>query len=225
MELYKTINPYSGLGPAQTGGLNAINAVLSNPFSVDLLNDTIYTYLNTTYMGGDGNLVLEIMLKSVIPDAANALAYGSGYDLSDAQQELIHILLNGLAQAGADPDSIELSLLKTETEVASSGLNAGEQMPLMMGIAVARATLNYWKTEIPNGSSNWYTTAYFDPNAAVNMANLSKWTAAAAQGALQGFAKLKTINGGGPTNDPAFFVIGTLLGSIGVAAGKVMYRW
>ncbi len=225
MELFKTINPYTQLGIAQVQGLSDIAAVLNNPFPVDVLNNTVYVFVATNYMGGTPGGVQEMLLKSIIPDVANAYSYNTPLNFDEAQQGLIANLFATLNQAGADPDSVKLCLLNAETAVAKSGLNSGLQMPLLMAIAAAYASVDYWKTEINNNSSSWYSYGYFDPNPAVNIANISKWVSASASGVLGGFSKVKTINGGLPDTDPASLFIGSLFGGIGLAAAKVLYKW
>ncbi len=225
MELFKTINPYTQLGIAQVQGLGAVAAVLGNPFSVDLLNDTVYTFVCTNYMDGTPGGVQEMGMKSIIPDVANAYAYNTPLSFNEAQQGLITELLVALNQSGADPDSVKLCLLKAETSVAMSGLNTGLQMPLLMAIAAGLSSLDYWKTEINNNSSPWYSYGYFDPNPAVNTANLPKWVSASVNGILGGFSKIKTLNGSLPDVEPSTLFVGSLFGGIGLAAGKVLYKW
>ena len=223
---FETINPYGDMAGGVALGLADITTNLTSPYPYeDLENDTLAYVI--TLMGITTSAAENQELKSLIAFGANDYNNNQLDGYTESQQFFIGNLLSGLTGLGGDPDSILLFLKDIEDNISKCGLSVEEQRPLLMAVAVGMAVGQFWTIEIANSSSLWYTTGYFNANSALNSAMVPYWVGAAMHGTLTAANKARVPSG---LYDPSSQsstpnLISVITGSIGVAAGKVLYKW
>ena len=224
-------NPYHTLGPQLKTALDYIinNMPLSPSF--DNLNNTLFDALFGNNPPSDSLAI--VYAKSVLPmvyngyvttpltPSLNKEGESAGRGWSENQQLVINELFSSLRTTPTE--SIPQLLIATDEKIATSGLSFAEQTPLFVATALGKAVYEYWLLNIPQPST-W--AAYMVNPAitqqamdAMNYNNVSSWVSAAMQGALLGWGSIHL-----PKID---FVDMTAanMGAIGMAAGKVVFKW
>ncbi len=114
-------------------------------------------------------------------------------------------------------------MIATDEKIATSGLSFAEQTPLFVATALGKAVYEYWLLNIPQPSTwaAYMVNPAITPQAmdALNYNNVSNWVSAAMQGALLGWGSIHLSK--------IDFVDMTAanMGAIGMAAGKVVFKW
>lgn len=224
-------NPYHTLGPQLKTALDYIinNMPLSPTF--DNLNDALFNALFGNTPPTD-NLTI-VYAKSILPNVYNGYVTtpltpslnkegeSAGRGWSGKQQFVISELFTTLHTTPTE--AIPQLLVATDEKIATSGLSFAEQTPLFVATALGKATYEYWLLNIPQPSS--WAAYMINPNItpqamdALNYNNVSNWVSAAIQGTLLGWGSINL-----PKID---FVDMTAanIGAIGLAAGKVVFKW
>ena len=236
-------NPYHTLGPQLKTALDYIIANMPLSPSFDNLNNTLYDALFGNNPPSDSLAI--VYAKSVLPMVYNSYIVHSGVtssvveklqtidnvprfaaaaqynQYSDKQYAIIYHLLKAISTTPTE--SIPQLLITTDEKIAGSGLTLAEQTPLFVATALGKAVYEYWLLNIPQPSAwaAYLVNPGITPQAmdALNYNNVSNWVSAAMQGALLGWGSINL-----PKLD---FVDMTAanLGAIGMAAGKVVFKW
>ncbi|MCG3167084.1 MAG: hypothetical protein POELPBGB_02867 [Bacteroidia bacterium] len=229
-------NPYHTLGPQLKTALDYIIANMPLSPSFDNLNNTLFDALFGTNPPSDSLAI--VYAKSVLPMVYNSyivhrpqsivhsgvtLSVVEGYQskFNENQQLVITELFSSLRTTPTE--SIPQLLIATDEKIATSGLSFAEQTPLFVATALGKAVYEYWLLNIPQPSTwaAYMVNPAITPQAmdALNYNNVSNWVSAAMQGALLGWGSIHL-----PKID---FVDMTAanMGAIGMAAGKVVFKW
>jgi hypothetical protein len=221
-------NPYHTLGPQLKTALDYIinNMPLSPSF--DNLNNTLFDALFGNNPPSDSLAI--VYAKSVLPMVYNgysaeavtlSVVEGHLNKYSDKQYKIIYYLLKEISTTPTE--SIPQLLIATDEKIGTSGLSFAEQTPLFVATALGKAVYEYWLLNIPQPSTwaAYMVNPAITPQAmdAMNYNNVSSWVSAAMQGALLGWGSIHL-----PKID---FVDMTAanMGAIGMAAGKVVFKW
>jgi hypothetical protein len=219
-----TFNPYlNTIGEQHFAGLQSIETALIPLIPFETLNTFLYNYIIGLYdYTPDQFNTNEI--KSILPTAANSYVNPTFDNYSPEQLYFINLLLGSVIN-DVPTNSIPEFILDIEDNISKSGLTAEQQVPLLFATAVGIRDYNYWLGRINTPVNNWYTNGYFDPNLNVNLSNLPYWVQASMQGTLTGANKAKSYGLIDPPRVIGVDMVTALSGGIGVAAGKVIYKW
>jgi hypothetical protein len=217
-----TVNPYTIFGTQFADGLTAISKALTPRSTIDDLVKAVYDYVQPIYYPKP-TPIIEIEIKSVIYNAINTYRnnlfnVSGGYD--DVQAEFIDTILCSIKKIPVN--AIETALADAEDNVGKSGMSADEQTPLLLSLAYGSAAFDYWVAAVDKPGS-W--KSFFNPNPAINYANVPFWTQAAIEGGLIGYnASPRGLIA--PTMDiVSTELISSLLGALAIGAGKVAFNW
>jgi len=191
---------------------------------------------------GDDGFLAGLLGSPVVPNAVNAYRDNNLRNelyYNETQRMLVASIL--MAIKNSPPESIDELLSDAEDKVSEAGLSSTEQAPLFMAIALGKGSYAYWRSVIgecnpppPDSSSSSSSSLakwqpYLDCNRAINYANLPFWVCATMEGAMLGYAQVNSFNFKIPGVLNALGVTGGTLtagiASLGVSAGKVIYKW
>jgi hypothetical protein len=218
-------NPYHTLGPQLKTALDYIinNLPLSPTF--DNLNNTLFDALFASNPPDD-DLVI-VYAKSVLPNVYNGYINSAQVEsaqfnqYSEKQYAIIHHLLKTISTTPTE--SIPQLLISTDEKIGTSGLSFAEQTPLFVATAIGKAVYEYWLLNIPQPSTwaAYMVNPAITPQAmdALNYNNVSNWVSAAMQGALMGWGSIHL-----PKIDLVDMTAANIA-AIGLAAGKVVFKW
>ncbi len=223
---FETINPYENLAATVSLGLADITTHITVPYDLEDLSSDTKSYVETA-MGITPSNAESLELKSLIAFAANDYNTNHLEGYSPAQRAFIGELLNSIFNVGSDTDAMVICISQLEEGISLMNLTLEEQRPLLMGTAIGRAVIAFWATEIANPTSPWITNSYISGNLAIDTANIPYWTAAAMHGSFTGANKARVQSGiYDPSNQGSTpNIISVLMTSIGVGAGRVLYKW
>ncbi len=218
----QTINPYPSLGKYLTDGLDDLIKNISGTPTFDEFNGFIESYISKTF-DFEKNKLTEIDLISIIPLSVNGYTNGKIETSSVEQSLFIDTLLNTIIKS--QPLEIPNLISDFEENISKSNLKTNEQIPLFFATQIGTTMFNYWLKQINDGeASPWYR--FLNTNYAVNIANLPYWILASIQAPLilsylgEYSTNLKEgIKIAGP------FFITALTACIGLAAGKLIFKW
>ncbi len=106
-----------------------------------------------------------------------------------------------------------------------AGICAEQQIPLLIATSVGAWACDYWTAAVFAASNNWYTKGYLNAIQYVNYVNIPSWVVASMIGALSSANKAKNYGLIDPPRIIGVDTVSALTASIGVAAGKVIYKW
>jgi hypothetical protein len=222
----KVINPYPFLGTKHNEALDFIITNLPANPTFENLNEVLSNALFTPdpqYPITNGFATLAF--GSILPNAYNAYVNGGAEDegrgtkgnipYTEKQQAIITHLLNGIHHVPVE--SIREFLTGVEERIVSGGLSYEEQTPLFIATAAGRSDFEYWMNQISNPGTLW--AAYFNAEYTVNYLHIASVVSAAMQGALFTYGLVK------PPQLQPLDVYTALVGSVGLASGKVVFGW
>lgn len=218
----QTINPYPLLGKYTTDGLDDFIKTISGTPTFDDFNNFITLYILKTFEF-DKQKLTEIEINSIVPFAVNDYINGRIESYSIEQAVFIDTLLITIVKT--QPLEIPNFISDIEDNISKSNLPFKEQLPLFFATQVGTTLFNYWLKQITDGKTSlWFR--FLNTNSAVDIANLPYWISSAMQATL-----FFTYKGDYSTNmkegvkiaGPDF--VTALTATIGLAAGKVIYRW
>ena len=217
-------NPYHTLSPKLKTALDYIIANMQLNPTFQNLNDALYDALFATNPPNDDLAI--VYAKSVLPLVYNGFVTSSVVEkpqLNYTENQLVVITELFTALRTTPTESIPQQLAATDEKIATSGLSFAEQTPLFVATAIGKAVYEYWLLNIPQPSAwaAYMVNPGITPQAmdALNYAKVSNWVSGAMEGALLGWGSIHL-----PKID---FVDMTAanIGAIGLAAGKVVFRW
>ena len=221
MSLQVTLNPYMrSLGAQHTAGLTAVEAVLIASITFDQLNDDVYGYVQPAYYTSP-DLFTVNELKSILPFAMNSYLDPSLKGYNGTQMGIIGKLLNSIVSGDVQYDSIPDFLLEIEDGISKSGLTFEEQAPLYMATAVGKADYDYWGS----AGGNWVSKGYLNTSGYALQNNIPHYMQAAMYGALCMGNQAETFGLIDPPKIIGVNMVTALYASIGLAAGKVIFKW
>ncbi len=223
----QTINPYKTLGTQHTSGLDSIKTALAVGMTFDQVNVNVVTSVQAAYVPAP-NAFDAIEYLSILPNAVNDYVNkGLGGKYNEKQIFIIQQLLKGVLKVPVQ--SIKNFILDVEDNLTRTGLTMEEQLPILIATVIGAADYDYWIDKVITTPANpWYTVgpnAYFSSNAAINYANIPYWVEASMVGALCGANKGSSFGLVDPPRVVGVDLVAALSGSVGLAAGKVMYQW
>ena len=217
-------NPYHTLSPKLKTALDYIIANMQLNPTFQNLNDALYDALFATNPPNDDLAI--VYAKSVLPLVYNGFVTSSVVEkpqLNYTENQLVVITELFTALRTTPTESIPQLLIATDEKIVASGLSFAEQTPLFVATAIGKAVYEYWLLNIPQPSAwaAYMVNPGITPQAmdALNYAKVSNWVSGAMEGALLGWGSIHL-----PKID---FVDMTAanIGAIGLAAGKVVFRW
>ncbi len=107
-------------------------------------------------------------------------------------------------------------LSRLEEEVVQSGLNFEQQTPLLLALALGKASNEYWLNQITVFAA-W--GPYLNAESFINYANLPHWVSSTMFGSLLAYGLVKP-----PHIGFADMFVSTVAAT-GVVAGKVVFNW
>lgn len=213
-------NPYSQMGPLVVEGLDYIIANLPKSPTEEDLNAAIFDFINSKFDFSTGTLN-EMELKSILPIAMNAYINSDINRYSSEQSVFIDLLVKMMKNI--PPLDIEKYINEVEKNFTVVGLSERDKTPLYFAASVGRSVCEYW-IEKSSKPGDW--KQYLHSNEAVNIANIPSLITAPIEAALffTNYADYTT----GPTippkiSGPSF--VTALTASLGLAAGKVIFKW
>ncbi len=181
-----------------------------NPSPVDLLVPFLKTVLPHTYNGYvNAGASGEWRVAS-----SNLPAGQAGTKYNAVQQKLIAQMLEGIRFVPAQ--SIAEYLSNLEEAAVTAGLNYDEQTPLLLALAIGKASNEYWQAQVAVAAA-WVN--YLNADSAINYQLLTGWVTASMQAALLTYGLVKP-----PQIQFADIYISTIA-SVGLGAGKVIFGW
>ena len=123
-------------------------------------------------------------------------------------------MLKGISSV--PPESIGDFLSSIEEDIVSGKLTYEEQIPLLAATAIGKSDHEYWMAQM-NTPGTW--AAYLNADLAINYAHLAGIVSASLQGALLTYGLIK------PPQVQLLDIATSIIGSTGMAAGKVMFGW
>lgn len=241
----KTFNPYAKIQEQFAGGMNDIidNMPVPPPTpDPQKLFDVVLGFLDEMAEGDDPNVepgLLNLLAGPFLPNAVNAYR-DNNQDTWLFYNESQRMFINSLTMTikNSSVESIEELLDDSEDKLSESGLPSADQAPIFLAIALGKASFNYWQDVIgrcdaPASSSSSSSAEkwqpYLDCDRPVNYANLPFWVCAAMDGALLGYSQVNSLNFKIPgvlnTIGVAGGTFAGLFVSVGLSAGKVIYKW
>jgi hypothetical protein len=228
----KIYNPYYVLGEKQKEALDFIIANLPPSPTFEQLNEVLLTAVFG--IAPDGVLSSDtapLFLQTVLPLAHNGYINGAGKTLAfknsstsegsnttpmytERQMPNIRQMLDGIQSVPAE--SIVAVLNAAEETIAGSGLAYQEQLPLYIAVEAGRSQAAYWLMQI-NTPGAW--AVYQNTDAAINYLHMPQLISAAVRATLLCYGLIKPAQVTVPDVFPA------MVGSIGLAAGKVIFGW
>ncbi len=236
------LNPFNGLdvtlGTLLTSAVTATGAGSSNP----------YPMINN--VGAPGNGIVATLIPSYFnpappnPSSFDSISFTTaeliqtlnsvcnqymqgGYMstncYSSEQLDIINQLLTGLSNIPAI--GIPSFIISMEDTIAKSCLSPMEQQPLFMATLAANKSYSYFIgiIQVPAGNI-WVTNGYINggANDPYSINSVSYWAAAAAEGALLGYANYVSLD---PPRVQGNMILSMLGGAAAVNAGKIMFKW
>ena len=230
-------NPYSYVGTYYANGLDAIIAAQMAPTvpSFPDFIDDVFDYIKSALfdMGDEpGKLEaqqIKIAINGTISGYINANRTINDLQLSDAQMQYASELVNGVFNV-KNPEDIWQHISDVQEKILGSKLTAEQQMPLLYATAVGFAAYDYWKVKGFDEMGSWwsYIDSFTPP-----IVKFPTWVSASMEATLISISTLRT----GDDNSFAAAIIDSVSkfqginivyivgGTLGVAAGKVFYKW
>ncbi|MCG3166280.1 MAG: hypothetical protein POELPBGB_02058 [Bacteroidia bacterium] len=221
-------NPYNTLGPQLKTALDYIIANLPLSPTFENLNNTLFDALFGNNPPSDSLAI--VYAKSVLPNVYNgytaeaatlSVVEGHLNKYPDKQYKIIYYLLREISTTPTE--AIPQLLNATDEKIATSGLTFAEQTPLFVATALGKAVYEYWLLHIPQPSAwaAYMVNPGITPQAmdALNYNNVNSWVSAAMEGALSGWGSINL-----PKIDFVDMTAANIAG-IGMAAGKVVFKW
>lgn len=204
------MNPYTTLAKQHMYGLNAIITSIGagGPATVtlDKLTKAVYDYISSVYTDFATNPKLEADAYAAIANAIN------GYMANGESSPYLGPLLSvPVASLSSQFDKI-FDASKTASTIK---ITAESQQ---MVVAIGKVDVEHWRNQIA-AKGPW--TPYLNGNAAIDTATIPFWTDAAMFGAMTSLGQLKSTDARAAT--PVFPI--ALIGSLVLAAGKVVFGW
>ena len=222
----QTVNPFPSFNSDIQKGLDDIidyivNEPIPNP-TVNDVNLALVNYIKDIFSYSTNSLN-DVELNSYLPTAINAYINNDLKGITGNQAPFVNLLLEKIK--GVPPLQILDFIAEVENNIAESELSLHEQNQLFMATAVASASYNYWLEQINNlSTSSW--GPYLDTNTSVNIANLPFWVTATIQAALFFSSKGNYVTAQlEPPKISGPDYVTVLTASIGIAAGKVIFKW
>ncbi|MBK9286009.1 MAG: hypothetical protein IPM51_17065 [Sphingobacteriaceae bacterium] len=223
-----TFNPYPQIGSQLTAGMDAVSGALTPASTVDELVNAVYNYIQPIYYPSSTGAVpkqIEIEIKSVCYNMINAYnnkLLGSTLRYSDAQMNIVSMMLGATTQDRTPINAINPWLLDLEDNISKAGMNISLQTPLLLGIQCGKSIYAYWVSKVATPGT-W--APFFQTPAPLNYANIPFWLKACMEGALIGAnATQKGLIA--PTTDiVSVDIISALIGALTIGAGKVIFKW
>ncbi len=239
----KIINPYPFVGEKHKEALDFIIANLPANPEFDQLNEILVAAIFPDDPANPvTSSIIGISLRTVLPNAYNGYVNGSqmtvnGSQLtadnvemasairhlsssntrySEKQLHIINYMLDGIHRVPVE--SIKEFMESAGEKIVSSGLTFEEEAPLIMAAASAISDHEYWMAQLANpGSASW--VVYLNTDPAINYMHVAGWVEAAFQGALLSYGMIK------PPQIQFADMLSSMVGSVGLAAGKVVFGW
>ena len=214
----KVINPYRKGGEIVKTALDFIITNLPADPTFDDLNDVLTGAVFTpTPESSTVNDAAQLFLGGVLPFAFNGYVNGGVckyVKYSDNQTIIIHNLLEGIKRVPVE--SIGNYIHGIDETIAASELSCEEQGPLYLATACAKGNFEYWMAQMDTPGL-W--AVYLNSDKAINYMHLAGIVLASAQGALLTYGIVK------PPQIQLLDIFSAAVGSIGLAAGKVVFGW
>jgi hypothetical protein len=166
-------NPYNQIGTLHNQGLDYIISNLSNSPTTDELANLAAKFI---CISGE-NIPSPTAFDTAKHYASASYAMNSYLcaDVKRKPQSFSNVQLNYYNQIsetilGSDRNSIKQNLEALENEVIKSQISWKEQQPVLLAIAVGKASADYWNYQVDNQpQSAWanYIQQYPDPNTEV----------------------------------------------------------
>lgn len=221
----QSINPYPLLGKMTSDGLDDLISKIGATGipTFDDFNKVISSYVKTTLGFGTAKLT-EIEMASIIPHAVNNYIDGKIETRSLDQAVFIDALLITIIKT--QPLEISNFIFDIEDNISKAKyINFKERIPLFFATQIGTTVFDYWLKQITDGEkSPWFR--FLNPNSAVNIANLPYLVSATMQAVLFFVYKgdyTTNMKEGVKIASPDFAT--ALTAGIGLAAGKLIFRW
>ncbi|MFA4851575.1 MAG: hypothetical protein WC599_03560 [Bacteroidales bacterium] len=219
----QSINPYPLLGKYTSDGLDDLIKNITGTPTFEDFNNYIESYVIKSLGFGKPKLT-EIEITSIVPHAVNNYINSKIESFSIEQAVFIDVLLITIIKT--QPLEIPNFISDAEDNISKSKyLTFKERIPLFFVTQIGTTVFNYWLKQITDGkTSPWFR--FLNTNSAIDIANLPYWVSAAMQAAL-----FFTYKGDYSTDMKDGVKIAghdfvtALTASIGLAAGKVIFRW
>jgi len=214
----------SGMAPV---GPSPITPAVEVPTIQRLIECTL-AYIQPIYgseLGVTGMLELSIIAGDAVNGYIN-VKQGGYLNYNPKQQEFIFQLLEGIN--GIPLDTIPDYITNVEENIASSGMSAAEQAPLLLAGAIGRADYVYWAGESGGGSaatkaaSPW--KGYLDKLGG-ETSYIPSYVQAAMEGSLIGSKRSLRSSVLNTSGTIGLDAVAALTSSIITAAGVVIFRW
>ena len=191
--------------------------------TIDDVVSAVYTFVTTAYSLTPDTLEEQNIKQSIYALINGYLNYQLSY--SPEQMNFINKLIGGVLTCG-NPEDILPFITDIEEEIAKSGLTATNQMPLLIAASVGKAAYTYWSAVVTTPALWSNFTTSFTPA----IVKFPFWVASSMQGVLIG---LNILNVPGQfadiikilTDANGFEIIMSLLGSLTICTGKVVFNW
>lgn len=225
-----TVNPYEIIGTQYAAGLAAIIAALPVSPTIDDLVTAVYNYVQPIYypvsMGVTVPLQVQTEIKSVANHAINSYINSlvpSGSAMFVPSQFPFIGALIGSVVSKCLPINLTNWIGDVEDNITKTDLTVDEQRPILMATAIGEAAYTYWRTEtLAGGGSAWASYFILNNN---DYNSIPYWVEASMNGGLCGYGA--NYQGLVEPNTDRFSttMISSLIGSLTIAAGKVIFGW
>jgi hypothetical protein len=169
---------------------------------------------------------IEMYIKTLLPGFANNFVNKQIFDdlsLSSNQKKILADINDGFFCNPVEfLDSYFEDVFKS---ISQSSLSIEERTPLYLSSSYAFASYQYW-TNVFENTSDW--DVYLNSNKAINYLNLPHLVSSAFIGSLSSYNQTSFAIKLAPIFDNLNSIIllpASLLGSIGINAGLVIFRW
>ena len=206
---------FEDLNQQLVNSIYIINPGENNP--VDLVVPLLKTVLPNVYNGylvGGGQMAVNGNSQPPLPSTANRQMSISNTQYSAEQQYFIRKITESVLIVS--PLQIGEYLSRVEEELVQSGLNFEQQTPLLLALALGRASYEYWLNQITVFAA-W--GPYLNAESFINYANLPHWVSATMVGSLIAYGLVRP-----PHIGFADMFVSTVAAT-GLVAGKVIFNW
>lgn len=222
MTLIELKSPYGAIAAQHVAGLNAISSVISPGMTIYDLISEITNYVTPIYFPSP-TAYDEVQFSPIIFNAIDSYVESDISGYTDEQNYYLDLLRNGIFQAPID--KLYQFFVDFQENVLKSNLSKQQQIPLLIAEAIVKASYLYWKQEIENPSSAWYSNGYFESSEYKNYLNLPHWLDATTVGVLTSANMAHTYGQLDPPRIIGVDIVSALTASLGLSAGVVMFKW
>jgi hypothetical protein len=208
--MIEKVNPYNKLVDQYVNGLDAIITSIGTggpeTVTVDDLTDAVYNYVASVYTDIISSPTGIATVHAMIANAINGYLDHGGS--SSNLQQLLSVPTTNLENLFGRLANASGSAIRLKGNVGR------HQMVLAMG----EASVFYWRNQIDTAGS-W--AAYMSGNVAIDYASMPYWADAAMFGAQFDYNQVNGTDGAAAS----MIFPATLIGSLAVGAGKVVFGW